>query len=165
MHLALVAATIIIAWKRADWKNWQKYHPTMLYVAIGNLLYIFLYYDHYLWQFHGVTIINATTIEMLMTFIILPFTALIYLSNYPVTLKGQIIHNIKYVAVYIALEWIYLELGLFKHSFGWNMWCSLVWDIMMFPMWVLHHKRPLIAYLASFIAVIIMLMLFPVNLT
>lgn len=70
MHLVLVAAAIIIAWKRGDWRNWKKYQATMLYVAMGNLIYLFLYYDHYLWQYQGVIITKVTVIEMLFTFIV-----------------------------------------------------------------------------------------------
>lgn len=164
MHLALVAVTIIVTWKWGDWKNWQKYHPTMLVAAVGNLLYIFLYNGHFLWQFQGVALTNITTVELLFTFIVLPLTVLLYLSNYPDTPKRWIIHTVEYIVTYVALEWIYVKLGWFKHDYGWNMWWSLAWDSLMFPIWALHHNRPLIAYMASFIFVILMLMLFPVNL-
>lgn len=163
MHLLFTIATVLIALKWADWKNWQKYHLTMLFVIIGNLLYNYLYHEHYLWVLKSDAFPNSTIVEILYTFVLFPLTVLLFLSNYPNTVKGQIIRNLKFIAIYIIIEWVYLKLGRIVHNYGWNIWWSLAWDCMMFPMWVLHHKKPLVAYGVSALTVVIMLMLFPVN--
>ena len=164
MHIGVTIGTIIIAWKWGDWKNWQKYHSTMIYIAMGSLLYYFLYCDHWLWQYKPGFLVTTVIADMLSTFIILPLTCLLFLTNYPDKSYGQVIKIIKYSAIFILFEMIYSKFGLFAYNYGWNIWWSLAWDFMMFPMLALHHKKPLKAYGASIIVMILMLILFPVSL-
>jgi hypothetical protein len=160
LHLVTVIFTILCAWKWGDWKNWQKYHTTMIYVAMGNLLYNFLYYNHWLWEYKQPRHVIADT---LTTFIILPLTGLIFLTNYPDTINKQLFRIIKFITIYFLFEVVYHRYGILVYNYAWNVWWSLAWLFMMFPMFILHHKKPLIAYVASIIAVILMLILFPIN--
>jgi hypothetical protein len=50
MHLALAFITLLSVWKWGDWRNWEKYHSTMMYFALGNVLYNFLCANHFLWK-------------------------------------------------------------------------------------------------------------------
>lgn len=163
MFIIFFAAIILLTWKWADWRNWNDYLPTMQFFAIGNLLYAFFYKGHYLWQFKGDIVQSPVIITMFFNFIVFPLTVLLFLSNYPSTLWKQVLYNIKYIAIYLFLEWFYLKIGMFEHNYGWNLWCSAAWDCIMFPILALHHKNPLLAYGASLIVVIVMLILFPVT--
>jgi hypothetical protein len=163
MYLATVLFAIFSAWKWGDWKNWLKYHSTMMYMAMGNLLYDFLYYDHWLWLIKQHFMGNYVIADALMTFIILPITCLIFLTDYPDTIKGQIFRIIKFITIYFLFEVGYYIHGIIVYNYGWNIWWSLAWDFMMFPMLALHYKKPLVAYGASIMAVIIMLIIFPVS--
>jgi len=164
LHLILALFTIFATWKWGDWKNWHKYHSSMIYIAMGNLLYAYLYDGHHLWQYNAdLLVFNHFIADTLTTFIILPLTALIFLTKYPDTFKGQLFRVVKFITIYFLIEVVYDMLGIFGYNYGWNIWWSLAWLFMMFPMLVLHHKKPLIAYGASSIAVIIMLLLFPVS--
>lgn len=164
MHLAIVILTIAITWRWADWKNWSKYHSTMIFVAMANLLYNFIYHDHFLWLLKPDFLFSHTVGEMFYTFIVFPFTALLLLSDFPDTLFKQLKRIAKYVLIYIVIEWIYLTYGRIEHNYGWSMWWSLAWDCIMFPLWVVHNKKPLLSYVLSFIVIILTLILFPVNL-
>lgn len=135
----------------------------MIYIAMGSLLYSFLYYDHWLWQYKPGFLVTPFIADMLTTFIILPLTGLLFLTNYPDSVKGQLFKITKFITIYMFFELVYYILGLFAYNYGWNIWWSLAWNCMMFPMFALHHKKPLIAYGASTIVVIIMLILFPVS--
>lgn len=164
MHLACTIAVILTALKWGDWKHWQKYHTTMLFSIIGSLLYNYLYCNHYLWKMKvDFFVSNFIVVELLYSFIVLPLTVLLFLTNYPTTIKGQILRNIKYIVIYIVIEWIYYKLGRIVYDNGWNAWWSMAWDCMMFPVWVLHYKRPIRAYSVSFAFVIIFLLLFPIS--
>jgi hypothetical protein len=163
MHLTVICFTIFSAWKWGDWKNWQKYHTTMLYIAMGNMLFNFFYHSHLLWQYKkSFLVVNHVAADTLTTFIILPLTALIFLTNYPDEFKQQLFRIIKFITIYFVVEIFYCIYGIIIYKYGWNIWWSLTWDCMMFPMLVLHHKKPLIAYGASIIVGIILLRLFPV---
>jgi hypothetical protein len=163
MHLAVTFFTIFCAWKWGEWNNWHRYHTTMIYSAMGNLLYNFLYYDHLLWQYKPNFLPSHIVADLLSTFIILPLTSLIFLTNYPDTVKGKLFRILKFIAIYYAFELLYHKYGVLIYNYGWNIWYSLAWLCMMFPLIVLHHKKPLKAYVASFIAVITMLVFFPAN--
>lgn len=39
-------------------------HTTMIYIAMGNLLYNFLYYDHCLWQYKPDLLVNHIIADM-----------------------------------------------------------------------------------------------------
>ena len=161
MLFATIIFTILSAWKWGDWRNWQKYHTTMLYIAMGNLLYNFLYFDHRLWQYEPHFLVNHVIADTLTTFTILPLTCLIFLTNYPDTVNGQLFRIIKFITIYFLFEVVFDVYGEIVYNCGWNIWWSLAWLFMMFPMLALHHKRPLIAYGFSTIVLIVMMILFP----
>ena len=161
MHIAVVILAIFSTWKWGDWKNWQKYHSTMVYMAMGSLLYTSLYYDHWLWQIRLFG--NFVIADALTTFIILPLTCLMFLTDYPDSVNKQLFRIIKFITVYFLFEVVYYIYGFIVYTNGWNLLWSLAWDCMMFPMLILHHKKPLVAYGASAMVVIILLILFPVN--
>lgn len=163
MHLALVILVVFSVWRYGDWKNWRKYHDTMLYIIMGNLLYYFLYHDHILWHFQPDFLFTSHfLIELLYTFIILPGSALILLTDYPIAIRRQALRIGKFILIFVTMEWIFYINELIHHENGWNMWWSLGWNSMMFPMLVLHHKKPLAAYIISILIFIFMITLFPV---
>jgi hypothetical protein len=79
----------------------------------------------------------------MLTFIILPLTCLIFLTDYPDTLKGQLFRIIEFTIIYFIFEVGYNIRGIVVYNYRWNIWCSLAWNFMMFPMLVSHHKKPL----------------------
>ncbi|KNY28673.1 CBO0543 family protein [Pseudobacteroides cellulosolvens] len=162
MHTIIIVFTVFAAWKWGDWRNWQKYQSTMLLAAVGNLLYNFLYHDHLLWELKS-KLFSYSLGEIIYTFIVFPLTVLIFLTGYAEKVKGQVLHIFKFITIYFGFELIFSIFGRIIYNYGWNIWWSLAWDCMMFPMWALHYKRPLIAYGVSPVIVIIMLLLFPVK--
>jgi hypothetical protein len=88
-----------------------------------------------------------------------------FLANYPKSLKGKIIHYVKWIGVYIGMEYIYYLLGLITFDNGWHLGWSFLFLCMMFPLFRLHHINPLVAYLISIPIVLIIIWFFniPVN--
>lgn len=155
--------TIVLTWKYADWRNWQKYQSTMLLFALGNLLYNFVYHDHFLWRFRP-EFLNHHIWEVINTVIVFPLTALLFLSNFPENSKDKLIRILKFILVYISVEFLLLKIGRIEYAFGWNLWCSLAWDCVMFPILAIHYKKPLLAYLMSIILFFTMSWIFPFKL-
>lgn len=162
MNIAVAIIVALSAWKWGDWKNWQKYHTTMLLAMAGNLLFQLIYCNHLLWTIQP-DITNHTVVEILYSTFIFPFTVFMFLSNYPVPFKNQILHILKYISVYTLFEFIFSITGRIIYAYGWNLWWSLGWNFIMFSIWALHHKRPLRAYIAAIIIITLMLLLFPIT--
>lgn len=158
-HVITTVFVVACAIKWGDWKNWKKYHTTMIYIAMSDLLYNFIYYNHWLWQYAP----NHTIADLVYSFVILPLTGLILLTNFPTRFKEQLFRIAKFIVIYYLFEIIFFRYGVISYDYGWNILWSLAWLLMMIPMFVLHHKKPLIAYAASTTVVIIMLILFPAS--
>ncbi|MFE8699575.1 CBO0543 family protein [Cytobacillus sp. FJAT-54145] len=149
MHVALSIFVIFAVWRWGDWRNWQKYHTTMLYFALGNLTYNFLTASYFLWRFNSDFLSNHTLTEMLYTFIVFPGTALLFLSNYPTTKKEQLKHYIRWVAIYVLVELVFIFTNHIHYNYGWHLGWSAAFDVIMFPILYLFYKKPIIAYLIS----------------
>lgn len=149
MHVALAIFMIFAVWRWGDWRNWSKYHTVMLFFALGNLLYNFLTAGHFLWRLESVLLPNHTVTEMLYTFIIFPASALLFICNYPQGKLKIFLHYVYWVALYVGVEAIMMVTDFIKYQYGWSLWWSAGFDMIMFPMLYLYYKRPLIAYIIS----------------
>ncbi|MFS0901470.1 MULTISPECIES: CBO0543 family protein [Priestia] len=163
MRLIGLFLWIFAAWRWSDWKNWRKYHSTILYMIMFALLYEVLTYNYSLWIFKATLIPTHTLNSLLVTFITFPCLVLLFLSNFPedVTTK-KILHIIFWIILYSIVEYFYHAVGLFKYSHGWNFGCSILFNCIMFPMLLLHHKKPLLAYFLSIPIAIFYLIIFNV---
>jgi hypothetical protein len=74
---------VFVAWRWGDWRNWTKYHSTILFLIIFHLLYNFLCYNHTLWKYEPDIIFpNHTITSLFVFFIIHPSVILVYLGQY-----------------------------------------------------------------------------------
>jgi hypothetical protein len=149
VHLAISIIVIYSVWRWGDWRNWQKYHTTMLYFALGNMTYQFLTANYFLWRLGADPITNYTATEMLYTFIVFPGTALLFLSGFPNSLRLGIRRIVIWIGIYIGFEFVLMKMGLMEYQFGWNLLWSALFNCTMFPMLLLFHRKPLIAYVIS----------------
>lgn len=147
MHVALGVFMIFALFKWGDYKNWQKYHSTMLYFVMGNLLYNFLTASYFLWRLDADFISNHTLTELIYSFIVFPITALLFLSNYPE--KKKLYYMSKWVFIYVAVEYLFTLTKHIEYQYGWTLGWSAFFDVFMFPMLLLHYKKPLLAYAIS----------------
>lgn len=164
MHfiVAIWLAFACIRW--GDWRNCRKYLHTILYISACNLLYFYLTSDYYLWQVIPDTFLTQKGVDLLYLFIILPFTVVLFLSNYPQERKHQIIHLLKWVFIYAGVELIGFYTGRIVYAHGWTFGWSLFFLSHMFPMLYLHHIKPLFAYGLSVFWVMFYLLMFDVPL-
>lgn len=149
MHVALSIFVIFAVWRWGDWRNWEKYHTTMLYFGLGNLTYNFLTANHFLWRFNSDILSNHTLVEVLYTFIVFPGTALLFLCNYPNERKAVFLHYVKWVTIYVGVELLFIFTNHIHYQYGWHLGWSAAFDCLMFPILRLFSKRPLLTYMIS----------------
>ncbi|WP_096187089.1 CBO0543 family protein [Evansella halocellulosilytica] len=151
MHVVTSLIAIIALIIRGEWKYWKTYHSTVLYVALGNLLYNFLTANYFLWRLDADFISNHTLTELLYTFIVFPATVLMFLHDYPEGLYKQIIRILKWIFIYGVWEYVFSVTGRIEYQYGWSFWWSIAFLFVMFPLIRLHHTHPLLTYLLTVI--------------
>jgi len=160
MHLAITLLTILATWRWADWRNWTRYQSSMFYIAAGGLLYEYLTKYHTMWRFHSDFLYSHRIVVIIYALVTMPLTVLIFLSRFPA--KERFRYKLRYygiwIAVYIMAEHILRSFGFISYENGWTFWYSLLFDMMMFPMIRLHHRKPGLALFTS-VGITVFLML------
>jgi len=148
MHIVIILWAVFAAWRWGDWKNWQKYHSSMIFYPFANLVYGLLVNNHdfFLWRYHGHFLFSEETADLFHSTITFPAVTLTYLSNYPTDRLKQALHITKYVVIYVVVEIIALQLNVITYSYNWNLLWSIWFNIVSFSVIRLHHTRPLLAY-------------------
>lgn len=162
MHIGIAIWTVLASLIWGDWHQWRKYLPTMLYMSLSNLLYLYLTSDFWLWRIVPDFLLEQKEVAMLYTFIVFPCTVIVFLSHYPDRRRGQLLHFAKWIIIYGVVEWIGFLTGRIDYAHGWSIWWSLFFLCMMFPMLVLHHFKPLYAHVLSVFWVTFYILVFQV---
>lgn len=161
MHLVINLFIIFATWKWADYKNWKKYHATMLFLPVTSLVYSLLSYSSgvFLWDVYP-DLFNHAITDLMYVIILLPCTVLLFLSNYPRDSFKKVIYFLKYIFIYSAVEAFLFFAGRFKYEDGWSIWYSLIFYFLMFPAIIVHYKRPILAYIIFIIITVLGVWLF-----
>jgi len=165
LHIIIAIICILAAYKWGDWRNWQKYHTTILFFSLGNLLYVYLTAGCYLWRLTQSILPSPALTEFLYTFIVFPATILLFLGNFPQSKWDRVLHVLKWILIYSAVEYLFTVTGNVEYQNGWSLYWSILFNVVMFPILAIHHKRPLLAYLLSAPVCIFVLWFFdiPIN--
>lgn len=155
MHLVFNGLFLIAGAIWGDWRNWRRYHSTILFLWFGDMLYNVLCHDYIMWEYNESIfaeklLSNHTIISLLIMFVAYPASVLIYLGKFP---KGKIkivIWIVFWVALFSSVEYINLRyLVLVSHHHGWHMGWSIFFNAIFFTMLRVHYKHPLAALLVS----------------
>jgi len=139
----LLFLSILIAWKWGDWRNWQLYYPTVLFMVLGDLSYIIISNAKPLWQYES-PIFSSNFVEALICLVVFPCTCLIFLPLCSKVSKSKrIVYILFWASLYTSVEWISFSLGYFSHQNGWSFYWSFGFNCAMFPLLLLHFKKPL----------------------
>lgn len=144
-----VTTWIVAALRWGDWRSWSKYHATILFFLFGDVLYYYVTYTHRLWTLEPTWPLKHELICLVGEFIVFSCTVLIYLGKYP---KGPFISiwwTALWVIIYTANEWILLKTGTFTYHYGWTLFDSFLFSILMFLLLRLHFKLPLFTLILS----------------
>jgi len=162
--LFLAIISILICYKFGDWRNWKKYYPTILFFILSNVVCILLVYNHPFW-FYETKILNRTFSDLLISITVYPSTVMLFIPNFPKKLTKIITHISFYVVIYTIAELIGVKLGYFTYHNGWNTWYSLTFNFILFPILILHYKKPLYAWAIALISphILFFIMKIPYN--
>lgn len=136
--------SIVACWITGDWRKTKEYYPTALYFVIGNLTYNFLVYGNPLWRFGGIFDIPILTITIMV--LAYPSTTILYLAHYPSTRLEQGVYVAFWAIFFTLIEWISYLFAGFEYYNGWNIFWSLLFDILMFILLRLHYKKPVLVW-------------------
>ena len=160
----LAIVSIIICYKFGDWRNWKNYYSTILFFILSNVACILLVYNNPLWLYES-KIINRTFTDLFICITVYPSTVMIFIPNFPKKITKIIAHISFYVAIYTIAELIGVKLGYFTYYNGWNIWYSLIFNSILFPILALHYKKPLYAWSIALISphILFFIMKIPYN--
>ena len=160
----LAVVSILICYKFGDWKNWMIYYPTILFFILSNIVCVLLIYNHP-FQFYESGILNRTFSDLFICITVYPSTVMLFVPNFPKKITKIITHILFYVAIYTIAELIAVKLGYFTYHNGWNIWYSLIFNFTLFPVLILHYKKPLYAWVIALISphVLFFIMKIPYN--
>lgn len=161
-RVCLLSGFLLSAWKWGDWKNWQKYYSTILFVMVANLSAGYISYHHPLWIYNDDAIFTTeASIEYLNTYLALPAVTLIYLSNFPVAgTAHKCAYVLMWVVVFSTIEYIDTQIAGLSYSNGWALKYSIVFDYFMFLIIRTHYVRPLWGWLLAVMMAVFILATF-----
>lgn len=138
------------AYRWGDWRNWKQYYPTILFAVMGNMTSELLMYRSPLWEYNDVF---GDYMVLLIGLSVLLFsgTVILFLSFYPKKPAHQALFILAWAVGFTALEYLAMQAGSFLHHRGWSIWYTLLHNLIMFALFRLHFKRPLLAWPASFL--------------
>lgn len=94
-----------------------------------------------------------------------PATIFIYLSKFPSGSKlKQVLYIVFWVLLYAINEFIDLSANLIQYYNGWNLWWSILFNAVIFIILRIHFSKPLLAWVYSFVFIVILWNIFEVPL-
>jgi hypothetical protein len=164
-RLVMAAIWISSANKWGDSKNWRKYYPTMLFFGMGDLIYHVTFYEKPLWLFE-LDFIAFPLNELFITFAIFCPTTILFLSNYPEkSLSHKALYIIFWILLYVGIEIFTALINMFTYHNGWNLWWSVLHNAVQFPLLIIHHKKPALAWIIALVFLFFIMYVFKVPFT
>lgn len=162
MHIVISILTIIASMKWGKWKNWQDYHPSMLFIAAGGLLYEYIVQENTLWKFHPDFIYGHEMVVIVYAVITMPISIFLYLSHFPERWFLRVFYIVAWSVIYITVEWMLLKFDRISYQNGWSILFSFLFDLVMFSVIALHHHKPIRSYIISLFIIIFLIAYFDV---
>lgn len=149
-YILIAAGSLYLCYKYGDWRNWMTYYPTILFFMLSNVVCAYLIFNHPLW-FYESSILNRTFCDLFICITVYPSTIMVFIPHFPKKIIPGIIHISYYVWLYVIVEFIAVKLGYFSYHNGWNIACTIVFNYIMFSILMLHHKKPLYAWMIALV--------------
>lgn len=152
MRIIVALLFIFAAWRWSDWRDWRNYYPTVLFIMTLSLLENVITANHKLWMMVNSPFTTSNSANSLfVTFTTFPATVLLYLSHYPQKISHKVYYMLLWVSLYSMIEYGLGRLGLYDYANGWSLGWSVMFNGFMFPILLLHHQKPVLAWLCSVI--------------
>ena len=105
---------LVAAWRWGDWRNWQKYYPTILFIMFVNYANGYITYNQPLWQFES-PLLKTTLSDIFVSLLAYPSTVLLFLPRYP---NGTQLSHMKNCSEPLILLG-YFDKNKQKHPYFW----------------------------------------------
>lgn len=162
MYILMNALYLAAGIRWGDWRNWQRYYPTILFFIVGDFLYNFLLYNKTMWLFHDVILPNHTTITLLSMAVSYTATVLIYLGRFPDGWLQRLLWFLLWCGIFLLGEYCNSKFGFITYHNGWSIGWSVLFTGIIFMILPLHHKNPLLAWGLSLVVIVSLLLIFDV---
>lgn len=149
-HIFIAIVAISLCYRYGDWKNWKNYYPTILFFILSSILCAFFTYNHPLWLYESKGL-NHTFWDLFICITVYPSTIMMFIPHLPSKKAKKVFHIALYVAIYTITELVANKLGYFSYHNGWNIWCSLIFNSVMFPILAIHYEKPIYGWIFAFI--------------
>ncbi|MBM6618811.1 CBO0543 family protein [Bacillus suaedaesalsae] len=165
MHIIITLLLILLAFLKGNWRDWQKYSTTIMYVIICNLLYNVICQDYYLWRYEPDFLLHSHSLtDLLYSFFCLPAITLVYLTHYPNNTPFS--KQFQYIVIWVIGSLI-VEYPIYKFDRllllnGYEYWMEVIFYSLMYSMIRLHQSKPLLTYGLSVIIAVFMIWYFDV---
>ncbi|EDL63508.1 CBO0543 family protein [Bacillus sp. SG-1] len=125
MHIVLTALLILFAAIKGNWREWEKYHLTIFYVIICNLLYNHLSRKKMLWEYYPDFYPKSHIIvDILYSFINLPAITLLFLTFFP--FHASRFRKVRYISLWagvsLLVEFPFYKFGRLVLQNGYEYW-------------------------------------------
>lgn len=162
MHVTIAILTILAALKWGKDKNWNDYHPSMLFISTGGLLYEYIVQDNTLWKFHPDFLYGHEMVVIIYAISTMPLSIFLFLSHFPEKWLQRFLYIFVWSGIYIFVEWILHMCDRISYQNGWTLFYSFLFDLVMFSVIALHHNKPLPAYIISVFIIIFLIAQFDI---
>ncbi|WP_025027741.1 CBO0543 family protein [Caldalkalibacillus mannanilyticus] len=143
IHLGFGFILGIALYFRSNIRNIHLFYPTMVYVAVCKFLYEVIANERfYLWKIKPDFIFDDLGLILFHALFLYPFSAFLFLHNYPQGIKKQLFHYAWWIAIYAVLEWIALRYGNITYYHGWSFRWSVFFLVNMFVLIRIHDRHP-----------------------
>ncbi|MGM0851120.1 MAG: CBO0543 family protein [Bacillota bacterium] len=159
-HVVVIVVIILSSLKWGSWYRWREFLPTIYYFSFFNMFYQYISYTmKAVWELDGF-FLNMFVTDTLYTMIAYPCLVVLFLSHYPEEIRMKIFYYFKYIGVATLIEWAAWRMDAIEYFEGWNLWWTLLFYFIMFPMLRLHFKNPVRALLVSVFVIAFLLISF-----
>ncbi|WP_391563867.1 CBO0543 family protein [Paenibacillus cremeus] len=148
MTLSLAGILLFLALRYAKWSKWREFYPTILYMVMLNLLYSYIVKTTPLWLYKS-SLVPQGLLDIIVIYIVEPSMTILFLSYHPLRWRHISLYWAAWIIVFSAIEYIFFLTDRMDYFNGWNMYWSVIFYIIMFPMLFLHYKKPPVALMLS----------------
>jgi len=133
----------MICWKTGKWRKWKDYYPTILFLFLADLVSDITQCQKNLWAFNELTI-KYPFLDLALMALLYSTTCILFLSSSNGSLKMQALNIALWAALYSGIEYVGYLIGDFKYYNGWNIYYSILMNLVLFSLANLHHKKRLL---------------------
>ncbi|KPV43811.1 CBO0543 family protein [Alicyclobacillus ferrooxydans] len=131
----------------------EQYYSTILYISLMSVFYTLICTNYGLWTFRVWWIFTNQAVALLEAVILFPSTTALFLRYLPRHSRFTMLYFILFVALYIVMEYIMIQLGEIRYTQGWNLGWSTVVDVLMFLFMLLHERSKRLTWILTVVVV------------